>query len=175
MISSYFSNNAQPFEMQLAMAFENVWDFIPDDTNTEWTKAVKTIMHDELKKMQPDLKAACCSIKADEREWLYDFVGYEYNETGLRNVILIAESEWRSPLTEDYRYDVQYDFEKLILAKAPYKLMIFEGQDEDEVKDHISHLVKIVQQFKLTNSGDRYMFAGWITSKEFHYDLYIHP
>jgi hypothetical protein len=175
MTTAAFNDYALPFEKSLGKAFMNVWDFVEEDNNTNWTKAVKTILDSEVRKIRPNLKVAACSITtADCTEWLYDFVCYENSELGLKDVLLVAESEWRGRFTSDYLQDVQDDFEKLLLARSPYRLMIFEGDDEAEIINTISHLKKIVMQCKLSTMGDRYMFAGWVKSKEFYYDLHIH-
>lgn len=175
MTTPNFQTQALPFEQQLSGALSKIWDYIDDDTNTNWTKAVKQIMVNEVRTLRPNLKIAACSIEtSDGPEWLYDFVCYENNDIGLNDVILVAESEWTGRYTQDYLRDVQDDFEKLILARSPYKLMIFEGHSEIEIKDFIVHLTTVVKHCKLTTNGDRYMFAGWVNAKEFYYDVYIH-
>lgn len=175
MTTTNFDKLALPFERQLSDAFAKVWEYVEDDTHANWTRAVKKIMDNEVRTLRPNLLVAASSHEtANCGEWLYDFVCYEYSDIGLKDVILVAESEWPSLFTEDYLQDIQEDFEKLILARSPYRLMIFEGKSEEEIKGVISHLVTIIRHCNLTTLGDRYMFAGWIISKDFYYDVYIH-
>lgn len=170
-----FNNQASDFEKDLSIAFASIWDYVPEDNSTNWTKAVNNILDNIVRKIRPNLKVAACKLdSADCSEWLYDFVCYENNTIGLKDVVLVAESEWKNiRYNDDYLQDIQDDFEKLLLARCPYKLMIFEGDDEDEIKAAISHLQAIIQNCNLTSKDDRYMFAGWINAKEFYFDLYI--
>ena len=176
MNTSIFTEFALPFERSVSTAFQNVWDYMEDDNNTNWTKAINKILWQTIKSVNNTYKVAACKLDtSDCKEWLYDFVCYQNNSVGLDNVFFIAESEWKNPFgNEDYLQDVQYDFEKLLLAKAPYKLMVFEGENDEEVKSSISHLTSVIKNSKLTQPKDRYMFAGWIRSKEFYIDIYIH-
>jgi hypothetical protein len=175
MNSVNFNNNALPFEMRICESLSNVWDFIEEDKTSNWTKAVKKILEMEARQLRPNLKIAASGLdSSDCTEWLYDFLCYENNLKGLQDVVLIVESEWRNPFTNDYLQDIQDDFEKLILARCFYRLMIFEGENLDEVKNYITHLTEIVQTCTLTSKGDRYLFAAWVKSQEFYYDVYVH-
>lgn len=64
--------------------------------------------------------------EATAGEWLYDLVWYDMDELGfLRSVPLVLESEWLRSLS-----DIKYDFEKLLVSNAPYKIMICQNGKE---------------------------------------------
>jgi hypothetical protein len=84
------------------------------------------------------------------REFLYDLVWLTYGDDGFRmtGVPLVLECEWgRLP-------DVDYDFEKLLLARADHRVMIFQGTDPEQ---HFNRMIERVRHCGLTRSGDRYL------------------
>ncbi len=100
------------------------------ESDTVWTTAVKT----KLCKIGRDrfgCKVCASGVdKADFGEWLYDvtWLEYEKNDRGkLVNLVdapLVAECEWGN------KGDIEDDFEKLLLARAGVRLMIFDGNYE---------------------------------------------
>ncbi|MBS1510259.1 MAG: hypothetical protein JST86_05415 [Bacteroidetes bacterium] len=175
MYSATFNQTCDDFELRLSESLNKIWDYILDDKNRYWTQAVKQILSKESRLIRDNLKVAACNLKdSDCPEWLYDFVCYDYDNIGLKDVILVAESEWRNPFTNDYLQDIQEDFEKLLMARAKYRIMIFEGETKEEVETTVIYLQKIISNSKLSQPGDRYMFAGWIRAKEFYFHSHIH-
>ena len=86
-----------------------------------------------------------------ESEWLYDMVWYRSNDDGLIDVPLVLESEWRG--------DIRYDFEKLLLARSRYRVMLFLAR-EDDIEATFDQLTKIVTKCRLSKKGDRYILFG---------------
>lgn len=89
----------------------------------EWkafTRAFKTRLCEIGK--ERDYQVAASSVeKVDYGEWLYDVTWLDYDSEYLRNVPLVAEVEWGNPSR------IGDDFEKLLVARADLKLMIFAG------------------------------------------------
>ena len=103
--------------------------------DTEWTKAVKT----KLCKIGREFG---CKVGAggvdnlDYGEWLYDVTWLEYEResddfkwpsAALIKAPLVAECEWGRGNNLGY---IVEDFEKLLLARADVRLMIFDGNHE---------------------------------------------
>jgi len=172
--SATFNEKAKIVENDIANALSQI---DPEDDNpASWTKAVNEILQKTAKESDRNYLAASKAKDANNSEWLYDFVWYDNNDNGdLNDVFLIAESEWKNPLGNgDYAEDVQYDFEKLIVGRAEYRLMIFEGNDMAEINPNVGQMMNVVKRCKLTKPGDRYMFAVWNTQvNDFHFDLYV--
>lgn len=175
METHFFIQNAHGIEKELSINLSKIWDFAEDSTPTIWTAAVNTILSKAAKQNDRRYFTASKLKTCENPEWLYDFVWYDNNAFGLNDVYLVVESEWKNPWgNEDYCYDIQYDFEKLILARSVYKLMIFEGDTTEENSHYLDTLKKVVVNCKLTKRGDRYMFAAWDKSKQdFYFDLMI--
>jgi len=175
MQTNFFTENGHEIEKEISESLSRIWDIAEDSTPTIWTTAVNTILSTTAKQNDRKYFTASKLRTCENHEWLYDFVWYDNNEFGLNDVYLVVESEWKNPWgNEDYSYDIQYDFEKLILARSIYKLMIFEGDNLDENSQYLDTLKKIVINCKLTRKGDRYMFAAWDKDKqEFYFDLQI--
>lgn len=95
---------------------------------------------------------------------------YPDNLGYLLDVLLVAESEWSS---KDY---VKDDFQKLLLARSKYRIMIYQCETDGTV---IRWAKEQIRNFKLTQQGDRYLFCSWqFTNKpigQFHYELFIAP
>lgn len=175
MQTDFYVQNAHSIEREISENLSRIWDIAEDSTPTIWTAAVNTILATTAKQNNRKYFTASKLRTCENPEWLYDFVWYDNNEFGLNNVYLVVESEWKNPWgNEDYCYDIQYDFEKLILARSPYKLMIFEGDNLEENSQYLDTLKKVVLNCQLTKAGDRYMFAAWDKEKqEFYFDLLI--
>jgi hypothetical protein len=92
-------------------------------TNRAWTRAIKDDIG-RLGKTKDWLVCASGFCDQFEREWLYDLVWYrEDSRRRLSEVGLVLESEWIiDPL------GIKYDFEKLLVAKAPLKVMICQSK-----------------------------------------------
>ena len=175
METDFFSLNAHAIEKEISNNLSRIWDIADDSTPTVWTTSINTILATTAKQNDRKYFTASKHRLCENQEWLYDFVWYDNNEFGLNDVYLVVESEWKNPWgNEDYCYDIQYDFEKLILARSPYRLMIFEGDNLEENSRYLDTLKKVVGNCKLTSAGDRYMFAAWDKEKqEFHFDLLV--
>jgi len=175
MQTDFFLNNGQSIEKEIAFNLSQIWDIATDSTPTIWTHAVNVILSKTAKQNNRQYYVASKLKTCENPEWLYDCVWYDNNEFGLNDVFLIVESEWKNPFGNvDYSYDIQYDFEKLILGRSIFKLMIFEGDNIAENGQYLETLKKVVQNCNLTKTNDRYMFAAWDKEKqEFHFDLFI--
>lgn len=90
--------------------------------NTAWTKGIKR----KLYKLGYEYGYTTCASGLDgdsEAEWLYDVVWYKEDGEGqdarIIDVPMVAECEWNGGIGH-----IKYDFEKLLLANAPLKVMI---------------------------------------------------
>lgn len=139
-------------------------------TDPEWTSAIKGILaklgHQEGCKVATspagirggrDFAQLCQAVqghKPDHTEWLYDILWYQDypdNLGYLLDVLLVAESEWSS---KDY---VKDDFQKLLLARSKYRIMIYQCETDGTV---IRWAKEQIRNFKLTQQGDRYLFCS---------------
>jgi len=97
--------------------------------------------------------------------WLYDILWWEENQYGATDIPLVCESDWGNIES------VKYDFQKLLLARSKYRIMIFECG-----RVAIQWCKSQIKQFKLTQSGDRYLFCSWEGNNAgFYFELYVHP
>ena len=90
-------------------------------------------------------------------EWLYDLIWYRNTEPDnhLAEVYLVLESEWdMSPSA------IKYDFEKLLLAKATLKVMVFQAWDEN-IADVFGLLQQGISVFTKHSADEIYLLAGF--------------
>jgi len=177
MRSNKFLENAMDYEKKIANNLENILTITEGDNPSDWTKAIyKSLSLSKLN--EQNSKIACSRLSEEEKdcgEWLYDYVEYEENNdsNSLKNIILVAESEWQHYRQENYFSDLKFDFEKLLVAKSDYRLFVFENNTMDEVKENIEKLKEIIKNFDKKQIGERFLFAGWIKSKKFYFDLFV--
>jgi hypothetical protein len=103
--------------------------------------------------------------EGDCPEWLFDLVLYQDQRRQLfskerprrlKRLILVGECEWNMQL------DAQiYDFERLMIARADYRLFVFQLYTSSEVRERVRRLKSLVQAFSQSVSGDRYLFGGY--------------
>ena len=131
-----------------------------------WTTAVKT----ELCKIGRDRFGYSVYARAnevakayrDDGEWLYDvaWLEYEKNKHGkparpLVDAPLVAECEWYN------EGDIKDDFEKLLLARAGVRLMIFDGDRAGGSKKTAEQLARMVREFNGSRAEDAWLLAAW--------------
>ena len=134
--------------------------------NTEWTKAVKT----ELCKIGRDrfsFEVYASGVENPEPghgEWLYDVTWLEYEKNGrselnarrkLIDAPLVAECEWGD------LGDIYDDFEKILLARASVRLMIFDGNQNPGSKKIAEQLAGRVREFNGSRAEDVWLLAAW--------------
>ena len=125
----------------------------PGRGDAEWTAAIKRALMGLGKKNGYNV----CGFPPEcENEWLYDMVWYRGVSPGhLREIGMILESEWnRDP------YEIRYDFEKLLIAKSPIKVMVFQ-----DYKDNLPQLWSLletgIRTFKTEPASEKYILAGF--------------
>ena len=152
-----------PENSEIIRAVKERLDNLRFDTvalDSEWTKAIKT----ELCRIgrRFDYKVYAKDVEEDEKhggEWLYDVTWLEYNRSSdgeLTDAPMVVECEWG-----DYQ-DIEDDFEKLLLARAGVRVMIFGGTDEPSVAKNIAdQLAGKVKAFNGSHAEDTWLLAVW--------------
>ena len=119
-----------------------------------WTEAVKTKLC-EIGKDRFGCKIYANGVdepKPDGGERLYDVTWLKHENDELVDAPLIAECEWGN------QGQIEYDFEKLLLARARVRLMIF---DEPTSKGMSERLAEKVRKFNGSRAEDAWLLASW--------------
>jgi hypothetical protein len=103
--------------------------------------------------------ASSC-MGADNGEWLFDLTWVEERKssnggTEFMEMPLVVESEW----TEDLEEEILSDFDKLMVARACLRVMIFQGPDSQTNERCLEGLRERIAAFAGSKAGDRYLFA----------------
>ena len=134
------------------------------ESNPIWTKAVKT----KLCEIGREFGCKVCASgveKADRDygEWLYDVTWLDYEKSGQGELVdapLVAECEWGN-------FDaIVEDFEKLLLARAGVRLMIFDGNYKPSSEGIAEQLAGRVREFKGSRAKDAWLLAAWEKSDD---------
>ncbi len=97
--------------------------------NGKWTEEVNKAICEVGTKNGFDVCAKNCCGNHDG-EWLYDMVWLKYKENFLSKSIMVLECEW--DINED---GIFHDFDKLLIARADLRVMIFERPNEKLAKN----------------------------------------
>lgn len=98
---------------------------------------------------------------AKSKEFLYDVTCLDYDdEDFLAKAVLVAECEWGSPA------DVYDDFEKLLLAHASVRVMVFDGRRPLGGYEKVFEILdRYVDRCTHTDAGETWLYAAWTPTK----------
>lgn len=129
-------------------------------------ETVKTALCRACRDLNPALSPYATGVDegaADGSEWLYDVTGLQYDNDGfLIRVALAAECEWG---TQD---EIYYDFEKLLLARADLRVMVFDGTRQPGYCELFRVFAQYVGHCAHAEIGDAWLFVAW-TEERFVY------
>ena len=134
------------------------------ESNVAWTKAIKTELCRIGRSREFRCKVGAREVAKSNRdygEWLYDVIWLEYDGDGcVTDVHLVAECEWGDGTSIDE------DFQKLLLARATVRLMIFDGNYEPGAAKIANHLAYQVRRFDRSRDEDAWLLAAWERTSE---------
>ena len=151
--------------------FENLVETIMGDLNaidgfagmtrTEKTIAVKTVLVDACNAIDDDVNTYASPeiyFEVDGAEWLYDVTALLYDipdENCFSRTVLVAECEW------DNEENILIDFQKLLLARADVRVMVFDGSWPPGYQELFRIFGMNIAQNKQAQLGDIWLFAAW--------------
>ena len=129
---------------------------------SDWTQAAKQVLY-KLGKKRRFLPCASIHVGAGKHdEWLLDIVWYSV-KGGIR---LAVESEWGTLA------HVLDDFEKLMCAKSPLKLMLFKSANTGHsTQEVVGQLEGYLADFRQNVQGERYLLVDFISGEHRCYEL----
>jgi hypothetical protein len=90
-------------------------------------------------------------------EWLYDLTWLVMRDNVLADVPLVLECEWLL----NREAGIEPDFQKLLLARAARRVLIFQQPSRAAVEDVLSRLHGQIAKFGRTEPADRYLLFGF--------------
>ena len=148
-----------PYKEQIMRAVREGLDSLElttSDGNAVWTKVIATKLCEIGQGFGFQVGAKVDKEKRNWGEWLYDVTWLEYDEDGrVVTAPLVAECEW------DKLEEITDDFDKLLLARACVRLMIYEGTYGAGSKWIAEQLATRVRKFKSSTDEDTWLLAAW--------------
>lgn len=131
-------------------------------SNTVWTKGIKTelCMIGRGKFSYTVGASGIAESDRDHGEFLYDVTWLEYDDDFVTDAHLVAECEWLGGV------DIDEDFQKLLLARASVRLMIFDSGYRPGSEGTAAHLAEQVRKFKHSREEDTWLLAAWERTEE---------
>ncbi len=109
--------------------------------------------------------------KACEPQWLFDFIWFKNDAKHVnclfKELDMVLESEWAK-----YLDDVVFDFQKLLIAKAPLKVMIFQSWDHDVIS-RFERLREEIESFEPKIPGETYLLAAFVNNEKRAFEFRI--
>jgi len=102
-------------------------------------------------------------------EWLFDLTWTEEDSDQLWSIPLVVESEWHR--SDERVWD---DFEKLLAARAEHRLMIVWRPRKAQAERLFENLIATIENFRLTQPGDRYLLACYTDDDEPGFQIRLH-
>ncbi len=91
----------------------------------------------------------------NKSEWLFDMVWFASKDGYIDHVYLVLESEFEPRI-----YNLIEDFNKLLVARADIRIMIFTRRKTYQVEETFSDIEKRIKSFSQTKPGDTYFLYG---------------
>jgi hypothetical protein len=156
-------------EIEISKALDDLLLSVPRGgaSNREWTVRAKEALCALGKRNGYSIAADHCA-GADTAEWIYDLIwaSGQHRPWQFWEMPLAMQCEWSI-----HSDDIVWPFEKLLVAKAPHKLMVFQQPVESDVRNVMNQLEKMVRVFKTRFEGERYLLAGFaIDEHKFFYE-----
>lgn len=146
--------------MEMARLIQAVFIGLPsrvgdNKSDSDWTLRLK----EEIAELGRTHEWDICTSGFKDRfdcEWLYDLIWYKNDSADhLSELYLVLESEW-----DIARSAIKYDFEKLLIARATLKVMVFQAYNRDISK--IFELLKAgIDAFHTRSDDEIYILAGF--------------
>jgi len=133
-------------------------------SDAEWTKNLKNALA-TLGQNHGFRAYASSAELANQGEWLFDLTWADEPAGFLRSIPLALEMEWNPGGVDD-------DFQKLVVARAQHRAMLFSFPPGSSRRLFIDKLLKNVQTFTLSSHGDRYLLGGWVEELD-HFEWYL--
>ena len=149
---------------EIMKALREGLDGLKDTPIDDWTKVVLT----KLCKIGQGFRfrVGANTGKVDKAslnwgEWLYDVTWLESDrEDRMIRAPLVAECEWGN------LEEIKEDFDKLLLARAGVRLMIFDGNYKPGSNEIADELAKRIRAFKGSRAEDAWLLAAWEGSND---------
>ena len=134
-------------------------------SNNIWTKAVKQDLYD----LGNNLGFSAFATVPNCSEWLYDITWLQNNSDGqVTDSIAVFESEW-----DLGKYSIDYDFQKLLLARSDIKVMIFNQKGGGQKDKILESFIDQIKAFRKSSNGEIYLFSCWSwETQEFEHKVY---
>ncbi len=107
-------------------------------------------------------------------EWLYDITWYDAKPGFVYDMPLVAESEWGKIEADG---GVKEDFQKLLLARSKYRVMIFQCRKREH-NALIEWFKEQIMELQFTQTDDRYLFCAFLwnaRNQRFDFTHYVVP
>jgi hypothetical protein len=122
-----------------------------------WTSRVKERLCNLGHRNGFEVRTEGCS-EADTGEWLFDLVWLEKHTDTERftSMPLAMELAWGA-----HEKEIVTHFEKLLVAKAGHKVIVFQRSSPDRVHNVMTILMGRIKNFRPLSPDERYLFAGY--------------
>ncbi|MGK2741716.1 hypothetical protein ACSHT0_12555 [Tepidicaulis sp. LMO-SS28] len=132
---------------------------LPDAFDEDWTRCIKEKLATLGGERDHVVYANGVTGEHVRGEWIYDLAwvadaGKGQAESSPRRIVLACECKWARSFG-----DIWDDFDKLLQARADYRIFITHEFGDESAESITDKLVKRIRDFEQTTPGDTYLLA----------------
>ena len=156
-------------ELRIQGALSSIGQSLNRLSRLDSTEKVKKVLEALGSRVGCEVRGGSSESAKRLRAFLFDMAWVRrLSGQSIVDVELIVESEWDPG-------GIQYDFQKLMVGRARHRLMIFPQQSRKSAWTETNRLITDIQNFRFSQSGDRYLFAVWHNEgAAFEFRVYVH-
>ena len=159
---------ADELELQIQAVLSSIAQSLDKRPDGECTSRVMKELETLGSRLGWKVKGGSSDTANPHPEFLFDMTWVRLHGQSILDLELVVESEWKPE-------GVQYDFQKLMVGRARHRLMIFPQRSRELAWTAINLHITEIQNYRLTQQGDRYLFAVWHNEgAEFEFRVYVH-
>ena len=151
---------------ELIIKIKTAFDSVQIRTDLEGREAWTTAFMDKLYEIgrKENYEVYTSSHNKIEKEskkgWLFDLVWSDETDNLFKGLKLVFESEWNFDNDE-----ILNDFQKLVVAKADFKILLFQFNTAEKFNSIIKHCIEHTDK-KLLNDGKIYFIGSGNNEQE---------
>jgi hypothetical protein len=141
------------FQIILNSLADEIYKDKLENKKKNWTNLIKKKFSEYGSSLGYEVMVS--KTERNKSEWLFDMVWFASKNGHIDHVYLVLESEFEPRI-----YNIIEDFNKLLVARAEVRVMIFARRKTYQVEETFRDIEERIKSFSQTMRGDTYFLYG---------------